>query len=77
MIFSHVHVTYITFNYNGDMFINFINIMLQTKTETTSEYYNQKRNKAKEITRKANNESWDKFIRDIESNIHDRQSMAY
>ena len=50
---------------------------LQKKTGEAEELYKTKRNFAKDIIRKAHQNSWDKFISDIEHDVHGRQTMAY
>ena len=50
---------------------------LQNHTEENFETYKIKRNTAKTIVSKTHNESWDRFISRIESDIFGEQSMAY
>jgi hypothetical protein len=52
-------------------------IYLQNPTEITKEIYRTKRNLAKNVTMKAHQESWERFISNIENDIHGRQTIAY
>lgn len=51
--------------------------MLQLNTEETKEIYKQKRNYSKILVTKAHQESWDRFVSNIENDIHGRQEIAY
>jgi hypothetical protein len=53
------------------------NILLQTKTEEENSIYKLKRNTAKTIVNKTHQESWERFIAMIETDIHGRQTLAY
>jgi len=50
---------------------------LQTKSEESKEIYKEARNEAKRISRKAHQESWEKFISQVENDLHGRQTFAY
>nr|CAI5866397.1 unnamed protein product [Callosobruchus analis] len=49
---------------------------LNNSAEANHEIYKQSRNVVKEITRRLNEESWDRFISNIENDIHGRQNLA-
>lgn len=50
---------------------------LQQKNEESKQIYKEKRNQAKTIVRNAHQNSWEKFISEIEDDIHGRQDFAY
>lgn len=50
---------------------------LQQKTDLAKEKYKEKRNKAKTIVREAHQQSWNKFISEIENDIHGNQTFSY
>ena len=50
---------------------------LQRNTDQEKEFYTEKRNLAKSMIRKAHQESCNKFIRNIENDIHGRQTLEY
>ena len=52
-------------------------IYLQKKTETTFETYKEKRKIAKQLTRKAHEESWNRFISEVEHDMYGRQIIGY
>lgn len=50
---------------------------LQNPTLANEEEYKAIRNTAKDLTRKAHQQSWERFVSNIEHDIHGRQTMAY
>jgi hypothetical protein len=50
---------------------------LQQNTEESKYRYKEKRNHAKTINREADRQSWDKFVSNIEGDLHGRQIFAY
>lgn len=52
-------------------------VHLQSKSEIACEVYKEKRKMAKKVIRCTYNESWDKFISNIEHDIHVQASVAY
>lgn len=52
-------------------------LYLQASTEENREVYKNKRNRAKDIVRRAHDESWTTFISKIEHDLHGGQAMAY
>lgn len=50
---------------------------LQKKIEESKEIYSEARIEAKRITRQAHQQSWEKVISQIESDLHGRQTFAY
>lgn len=50
---------------------------LQLNTEEAKQAYKAKRNMAKSLVRKLNDASWNKFIGDVEHDLHGRQLFAY
>ena len=53
------------------------NQWLQKRTDESKHRYIEIRNKTKRIVRKAHQESWDRFISEIEHDVHGRQMFAY
>jgi hypothetical protein len=50
---------------------------LQKRTPSAAEKYKEQRNIAKKVVRQTNQQSWEKFISEIEHNIHGRQQFTY
>jgi hypothetical protein len=50
---------------------------LQERTPSAEKKYKEKRNIAKKIVRQTHQQSWEKFISEIEHDIHGRQQLAY
>lgn len=50
--------------------------LLQKNTEEAKENYKEKRNYAKQITRRAQQEDWDQFITNAEHDVYGRQIVA-
>lgn len=50
--------------------------MLQDQTEDSRKLYNEKRNLCKTVVRRTRQESWNKFVSEIEHDIHGRQTFG-